>query len=294
MAQQQTNPLPGGSKFKEFGRRVDNQVATTQDTQVPQDTPGYIPSRENLDLNPTINALPGRATASTRRVNANELATTQLDRILATDSPLRRRAMQQGIDYAASRGLVNSSIAGGNAVGSLIDRAVPLAQFDASQYGTAARDNQSARNQISLFNASESGRGSRFNAGAENTFRNLIAAGKINTFERLGAQDYRSLFQQNQNDFDSSMRQMDRDLQSEGYGTQERLGILRAITQARTNESNIIGQGALSIYQDPNLTAGQQNEAVLNFATTTRNIIFNGLVDQFPDLPSLFPAYFGG
>ena len=65
------------------------------------------------------------------------MASYQLDQILASDSPLMRRAKQEGIDFAASRGLMNTSIAGGNAMGSMIDRASPLALDQAGAYQRA-------------------------------------------------------------------------------------------------------------------------------------------------------------
>jgi len=273
-------PRPGGpGRFNEFGRRVDNPPDN------PPDNPLGLP---DINVAPTARATPGRARATTRTVGADELATTWLDRILANDSPLRRRAMQLGIDQAASRGLVNTSIAGGNAVGSLIDRATPLATFNASQYGTAARDNQVAENQIGLFNAGEAGQTSRFDAGAENTFRNLLATGQINRNERLGAQDFKLLFQQDQNEFNASLRELDRDLQRQGYDAANRRALLASITNERNNEANIASRMYQSIYTDPNLTAGEQNMAWQNWSSQNLSPELNELIRIFPDMPPLF------
>ncbi|MDV7394716.1 hypothetical protein RZS08_25250, partial [Arthrospira platensis SPKY1] len=57
----------------------------------------------------------------------------RLANILATDSPLMQRAATQGMQFANSRGLLNSTIAAGAAQGEMIDRATPIAQQDASQ-----------------------------------------------------------------------------------------------------------------------------------------------------------------
>lgn len=56
-----------------------------------------------------------------------------LDGILAKDSPLMERARTRGFQIANSRGLLNSSIAAGAAMGEMIDRATPIAQQEASQ-----------------------------------------------------------------------------------------------------------------------------------------------------------------
>lgn len=56
-----------------------------------------------------------------------------LDGILAKDSPLMERARTRGFQIANSRGLLNSSISAGAAMGEMIDRATPIAQQEASQ-----------------------------------------------------------------------------------------------------------------------------------------------------------------
>lgn len=52
--------------------------------------------------------------------------------ILASDSPLMQRAQTEGMQYANSRGLLNSTMAAGAAQGAMIDRALPIAQQDAT------------------------------------------------------------------------------------------------------------------------------------------------------------------
>jgi hypothetical protein len=177
------------------------------------------PNAENMNLDPTSYASAGQARTYTRQVGDNELASSNLDRILAHDSPLRRRALQEGIDYAASRGLVNSSIAGGNAFGSLIDRATPLATFDASAYQTGARDNQTAQNQVGLFNAGQRTQTSLANAGADNQFRNLLAQGQIGSMADVRQALFGIENREDQQAYGTSEREG-----SQGFQTGERLG----------------------------------------------------------------------
>lgn len=59
----------------------------------------------------------------------------RLEGILASDSPLMQRAQTEGMQYANSRGLLNSTMAAGAAQGAMIDRAMPIAQQDAQFVG---------------------------------------------------------------------------------------------------------------------------------------------------------------
>lgn len=90
----------------------------------------------------------------TREVQDNELSSYQLEQMLDPNSPLAKRAQQEGKDFAASRGLMNSSIAGGNAYGAWIDRAQPFALQDAATYGATASENMGARNAGSMQDSS--------------------------------------------------------------------------------------------------------------------------------------------
>lgn len=60
------------------------------------------------------------------------LVENRLEGILAKDSPLMQRAQTEGMQYANSRGLLNSTMAAGAAQGAMIDRAMPIAQQDAT------------------------------------------------------------------------------------------------------------------------------------------------------------------
>ena len=177
------------------------------------------PNPENMNLPATSYAGAGQAKTYTRQVGDNELASSNLDRILAQDSPLRRRALQEGMDYAASRGLMNSSIAGGNAFGALIDRTTPLATFDASAYQTGARDNQTAQNQVGLFNAGQRTQVSMANAGADNQLRDLLAQGQIGSMADIRAALFGIEAREDQQGYGTSER-----LGSQEYGTSEREG----------------------------------------------------------------------
>jgi len=65
---------------------------------------------------------------------AQQSVASHLEGILAKDSPLMQRAQTQGMQYANSRGLLNSTMAAGASQGAMIDRAMPIAQQDAGHY----------------------------------------------------------------------------------------------------------------------------------------------------------------
>ena len=64
----------------------------------------------------------------------NETVQGQLDQYLDKDNAILNREAQKGRDAASARGLTNSSIAGGNAIGAVLDRAGEWATTDAGIY----------------------------------------------------------------------------------------------------------------------------------------------------------------
>jgi hypothetical protein len=70
---------------------------------------------------------------------SSALVENRLEGILSKDSPLMQRAATQGMQYANSRGLLNSTMAAGAAQGAMIDRAFPIAQQDAAHFGDLNR-----------------------------------------------------------------------------------------------------------------------------------------------------------
>jgi hypothetical protein len=83
-------------------------------------------------------------------VDTNELASTQLDKMLNKDSPLRRTSETYGKNYATSRGLLDSSIGAQATFGAFVDRATPIATFDADRYGKVADRNLEFENQFKI------------------------------------------------------------------------------------------------------------------------------------------------
>ncbi len=102
--------------------------------------------------------------AAEGEVTSDQLASERLAAITAQDSPLMARARQAGIRIASRRGLGNSSIAAGAALGEMVDRATPLAQQEAATFSQQALANQAAANRASEFSAEQQNQIEQLNA----------------------------------------------------------------------------------------------------------------------------------
>lgn len=121
---------------------------TVRADPAPQVGPVAVPEIERATAY-TPSATSAKATgykAINREVGTDELADAQLSRITAQDSPLMKRARQEGILSAARRGLQNSSISAGAAQGAMVDRAAPIAQQNAQHLLTQGLANMDATN----------------------------------------------------------------------------------------------------------------------------------------------------
>lgn len=108
---------------------------------------GYIGSYNNLPSG-ISNAGGGNYNAYTGQVQDNSLVSNQLQGLLSSNSPYMQQAAQAGMNTANSRGLLNSSMAAGNAQAAAIQAGLPIAQQDASTYNQQQLANQQALNQI--------------------------------------------------------------------------------------------------------------------------------------------------
>ena len=101
-------------------------------------------------------------------VKDNQTVSGQMDNLLKSDSPYMKQAETQGKQFAAGRGLLNSSMAAGAAQGAAIERALPIAQQDAGTFANSAQFNADAGNRVGMFNADSQNLAGRFNADASN------------------------------------------------------------------------------------------------------------------------------
>jgi len=104
--------------------------------------------------NPTNNApltqvaAPALQGPTTRQVSANETVSGQMDKILASNSPLLQRAKTRAAQAANSRGLLNSSMGVQAGEEAVLTTAMPMAQQDAATFNKQGLTNQGAQNQF--------------------------------------------------------------------------------------------------------------------------------------------------
>ena len=88
--------------------------------------------------------------AYTRTVQGNELVANQLSALLDGDSAYMNNARREGLEIAARRGLLNSSMAAGSSQREAIRAGAPIAMQDASTYANTASENMGALNERML------------------------------------------------------------------------------------------------------------------------------------------------
>lgn len=92
----------------------------------------------------------------------------QLANIMDPNSPIIQQARTQGLQLANDRGLLNSSMAEGEAMNSAYAAAMPIAQADAATAARAAGYNADELNQFAARNADAANQSGAFNANAAN------------------------------------------------------------------------------------------------------------------------------
>lgn len=94
-------------------------------------------------------------TADLVTMGKEETSADRVTDIISKDSDLMQLAGTRGKQFAASRGLLNSSLAAESAQNAVIEKATPLAMQDAQTSATIKLANQGATNTSNQFNAGE-------------------------------------------------------------------------------------------------------------------------------------------
>jgi hypothetical protein len=156
--------------------------------------------------------------ATNRTVQDEERSQWQLQKMLASNSPLMQQAAAQGMARGGSRGLMNSSLSTGAAQGAMISGAQPFALNDADRYGTTAQDNMNATN--SMAEANLNMRGRSMEAGARRDAEILreqlsgygdIRKAMIGIEDREDTQAYNTSEREGSQDFTGDQNQLNRD-----------------------------------------------------------------------------------
>jgi len=109
-------------------------------------TTGTAVNQWNSDAPSTGINLSNLQNANMWQVQPNQTVQSQLQDIIANDSPLMQQARARALQTANQRGLLNSSMAVTAGDSALYDAAMPIAQQDASTYADAAKFNTGEQN----------------------------------------------------------------------------------------------------------------------------------------------------
>ncbi|WP_020409802.1 hypothetical protein [Hahella ganghwensis] len=174
--------------------------------------------------------------ADQREVNPYSTVSGQLTGLLSQDNPYMKRAEQNALRTANSRGLLNSTMAVGAAHGAAIDAALPIAQQDAATYHDQSKTNQAYSNQSLQYNATNEQNMTLANMDATNT-----------------ASQFNSTNEQNMN-----LANMDSQNQANQFNASNEQNMTQANmdSENQANQFNAQQQSATSL-----ANAGMENEA---------------------------------
>lgn len=141
---------------------------------------------------PTVEApsyQPGLASASSYqatpyKVEPQGLVQHHLKNIIEDDSPLMQQAARIATQKANTRGLVNSSMAVGDAQQAVIGQALPIAQADAATYDRAMTNTANQQNAASQFNTNAENQVALANQAATNEALKSTQQGTIALTDR--------------------------------------------------------------------------------------------------------------
>ena len=245
------------------------------------------------------------------------LVSTNLNGLMDENGTYIKAARASGTAAAASRGLMNSSIAGGTAENAAINAALPIAQGDAAQYAQINAANQQAKNQYIGEDLAYQGQvdaagayASASEFGAQLNY-NATMAGQKQQFQEFGmnlgyqyanlgqqGQQFQQQLTQNNNQFEQTLQQNATQF-SQTQNTQ--IGMFQqgmawnqyqlGYQQQMQNSQNYASMFD-NIMQNPNMTADQRQSALNNaqqfFSQQTQ---YNATLPTFVPYWSSDPGY---
>jgi hypothetical protein len=229
------------------------------------------------------------------QVTPSSTVQTQLDRIIAKDSPLMQQAERRAKQAMNARGLLNSSIAVGAGQDAVIQNALPIAQQDASTFHDANVRSVDAQNAAKGFKATADNQASQLNAqlgtdvSKQNAaFQNEAAAktaDAANTMD-LAKLDYakglelgkldsttRENIAKLQSDTQMKMAQLDNQTKTVLSAMDNQYRQLLQASQTAANLYNQTVNAIANISIQPNLSANTKNAAI----ASQINILNEGL-----------------
>lgn len=154
--------------------------------------PALVP---NAPVAENVNATAATSTAATRAVDQNELMSKGVENLISKDSGLMQQAAGSAKVAANSRGLLNSSMAVQAGQAAVMDRAMPIAQYDAGATTNVLNNNLGNQQQTNTFNAGNQQDVNKFNASNQQQ-NNQFNADKQNNNNIVNASEQNKLLAQ--------------------------------------------------------------------------------------------------
>jgi hypothetical protein len=120
-------------------------------TEAESDTMGDSADYDNAGITTDVGAL--NVPTGLSSVDAKSTVAGQLNTLLASDSPYLAEARRAGQEQAASRGMLNTSMAAGASQREAIKAATPIAQQDAQTFAQAQQIEQKAKTEMQTMQA---------------------------------------------------------------------------------------------------------------------------------------------
>ena len=126
-----------------------------------------------------------KATAANWDVKAPQTVQSQVESIIAKNSPLQQQAEGLATQRTNARGLINTGMGIETGMNALYANALPMAQQDASTFARAGEFNAGAQQQVNMANAGYSNSSMQFNAAgamdiSKTNVSNALQAGIVN------------------------------------------------------------------------------------------------------------------
>lgn len=265
----------------------------------------------------------GDENAQTRVVHENELVSNQLNRLTSSNSQYIQQARDRANNESSSRGMMLSSMAGGNATRAAIDAALPIAQQDAGTHNLAARDNMAATNADRLAdqqmfgnlvgqevgiraNLAEAERGRGFTAsqnrlGREHESSESRLGRQHTTAENLASRTWQgsqsalqrgheSRMAESQRVFEGAQKALDRSFNGSQADKQYAQQRFSEFNNSMMQHNNNLTNTLTAIYNNPNLTAAEQAAAAANARAVHKSLFDSYAATMSAGVPKIFMA----
>jgi hypothetical protein len=171
----------GSSTFDESGGATTDGKNYTGGTNDFNEAGTGTANNSNAITKPTVDPIPVAQTTATNAAlttaeqPAAGLVANNVSSLIDQNSPLMQRAAAKAAEQSNARGMLNSSMAVGDAQNAVLANATPIAQSDAASTNQFALTNASAANANSQFNANQTNAIGQTNTAATNDAAKLKA-----------------------------------------------------------------------------------------------------------------------